>query len=137
MSSTFLVGGAVWLRVTVVNHGEVPERIESHQELVDFLGVEITGRAPTNCATPEFDAVDPKYVLPPYDYPIGIKAEGGKLTIEVSVQWACENGDGPTPVAGVPDFDVGFHLNPSAIGVPDEEPANDDFGPIVTDIIEK
>lgn len=125
------------LRVTVVNNGEVPERIDNHTELVAFLGVEITPVGPASCLTPEFDAVDPKYVLPPYSYPIGIKAEGGKLTIEVSVEWECDNGDLPAPVAGVPDFETSMHLNPLAIGVPDEDPANDDFGPIVTDIIEK
>ena len=146
------------IKVNLVNNGEVSERIESHQELKDFLGVEIAGQPPANCATPDFDPVDPKYVLPPYSYPIGIKASGGKLSIEVSVQWTCNNGPGdPVPVSGEIDFDTTLHLNPAAIGVPELDepefsynnncpraPLGDDpgcgpkgGGDIVTDIIEK
>jgi hypothetical protein len=70
-------------------------------------------------APPAFDAVDPKYVSPPYSYPIGIKAGGGKLAIDVNVQWTCDNAPAdPNPVAGAPDFDTVIHLNPGAIGIP-------------------
>ena len=140
------------IRVNIVNTGEVNERIDSHQELNDFLGLEIlpTG-APSNCAPPTFDAVDPKYVSPPYSYPIGIKAGGGKLAIDVAVDWSCANGPSdPNPVAGVPDFETQIHLNPAAIGIPapmsdcprDATPTVPACGPkgggaFVTDIIEK
>ncbi len=147
------------VRVNIVNHGDVSERIDSHQELNAFLGLEIVGVPPANCAPPAFDAVDPKYVSPPYSYPIGIKNNGGKLAIDIEVQWTCQNGPGdPAPVAGVPDFETRFHLDPTAIGVPEpvggaeaydnecpRAPLGDDPGcgpkgggdAFVTDIIEK
>jgi len=140
------------IRVNILNTGAVNERIDSHQELEAFLGLEIlpTG-APANCAAPTFDVIDPKYVSPPYSYPIGIKAGDGKLAVDVAVNWACANGPGdPNPVAGVPDFDTSIHLNPEAIGIPAPvsecpRPAVGDDpgcgpkgnGPFVTDIIEK
>ena len=137
------------IRITVVNNGEVSERIDSHQELMNFLGVTITPTGSSSCTnTLSFDAIDPKYVSPPYSYPIGIKDSGGKLVIDVSVQWTCS-----PSAAGMPDFETTVHLNPLAIGVVDTHPENDvcfrppsgtdpgcgakKGGPIVTDVIQK
>jgi glucose/arabinose dehydrogenase len=143
------------IRLTLLNFGEVAERIDSHDDLMRLLGMQITPIGPASCAPLDFDVIDPKYVSPPYSYPIGMRPKNGKLTLEVSVEWTCDNGANPAPVAGEFDFDTQIHLDPAAIGVPElpAAEANNDCprpavgndpgcggkggGPIVTDVIEK
>jgi hypothetical protein len=99
------------IQVTLVNRGEVAERIKSHAELEALLGLQIT--SPTGCAVPTVTVVDPKYALPPYPYIIGIAPNGGRLSIDVSVQWACASpGD-----VGANNFETSVSLDLEAIGV--------------------
>ena len=143
------------IQVTLVNRGEVAERIQSHAELEALLGFQIT--SPTGCAIPSVTVVDPKYALPPYPYIIGIAPNGGRLSLDVNVQWACVSpGD-----VGANNFETTVSIDMETIGVaeipeekadnvcprpPDPDPEADDpgcgaklpdktlGGPIVTDI---
>ena len=144
-----------------MNHGEVAERIESHAELEDLLGVQIT--SPAGCATPDVDVVDPKYVLPALqllDRHRRERRSGARGRRRAcSAAWAS-----PATSARI-DFETSVALEPGsdrrrraaprtqANNVcprpPDPDPEADDpgcgaklpdktlGGPIVTDIIEK
>jgi glucose/arabinose dehydrogenase len=118
------------VKVTLLNRGEVPERIFAEEldddttpdtneaidslrsSLENLLGLTI---APTGgCAAlgpPR--VVVPKYALPPHSPAVGIAANGGKLTIEVQVDWTCE---APSP-RGEPDFATSVDLDMRAIGI--------------------
>jgi hypothetical protein len=99
------------IRVTLVNLGEVAERIESRDELTNLLGLEIS--SPTGCAAPIATVVDPKYALPPYPYLIGIAPNGGRLSLSVDVAWTCES---PFD-AGADNFETRLAVDLEAIGV--------------------
>ena len=99
------------VQVTLVNQGEVAERIGSREELENLVGFQLS--SPTGCAIPTAAIVDPKYALPPYPYQIGIAPNGGRLTLDVSVAWAC---DSPFD-AGANNFEASVTIDLEAIGV--------------------
>jgi glucose/arabinose dehydrogenase len=99
------------VQVTLVNQGEVAERIGSREELENLIGFQLS--SPTGCAIPTATIVDPKYALPPYPYQIGIAPNGGQLSLDVSVAWAC---DSPFD-AGANNFEASVTIDLEAIGV--------------------
>lgn len=109
------------IRVTLVNRGQVAERIQSREELTNLLGLQIT--SPSGCAMPAATVVDPKYALPPYPYLIGIAPNGGRRAIDVMVEWTCE----PPFDAGADNFETSVTIDLEAIGVlelPDDKADN-------------
>jgi hypothetical protein len=163
------------IQVTLVNQGDVPERIiaergddsatpdvdeavESRREnLAALIELELT--SDTGCATPVTRVVVPKYALPPNTPAIGIAANGGRLTLDVEVDWTCA---APSP-KGVADFAASASVDMQTLGIiesadlqtdnvcprpPDPDPAAEDRGcgaktetglggPIVTDVTRK
>lgn len=107
------------VQVTLVNQGEVAERIGSREELSNLIGFQLS--SPTGCAIPTFSIPDPKYASPPYPYQIGIAPNGGRLSLDVNVEWACES---PFD-AGANNFEVSVTIDLEAIGVI-ELPADQD-----------
>jgi hypothetical protein len=87
---------------------------------VSLLGLEISGLPPANCAAPTATLIDPKFVLPPFPYIIGLKPKG-KLKLSIDVEWECAS---PSP-QGTFDFETRFDLNGAVIGIFDENPDND------------
>jgi glucose/arabinose dehydrogenase len=121
------------IQVTLLNRSEVPERfaaersddestpdvdeaVESLRDVLEnVLGLEVTPLT-AGCAVPEGEdvrVVVPKYAQPPHSPVLGAGANGGKITIEVQVDWAC---DTPTP-RGEPDFEVSVNLDMTALGI--------------------
>jgi glucose/arabinose dehydrogenase len=163
------------IQVTLLNQGEVAERIlastvddpetpgvdeavESlRANLEALLDVEIS--SDTGCAAPAMRIVVPKYALPPNTPAIGIAPNGGRLTLDVEVDWTCA---APSP-KGTPDFATSASVDMQVLGIleaderlpdnvcprpPDPDPEAEDpgcgaktptglGGPIVTDVTRK
>lgn len=107
------------VRVTIVNQGEVIERILSRVELEALLTVTVNPVAGSLCTALPAEVETPWYAKPPYEFAIGIKPRG-KLTLDVAVTWTCET---QTPV-GQADFETSAVIDSLAIGSADDDLAN-------------
>jgi hypothetical protein len=96
---------------------DVDEAVESLRDVLEnLIGLEITPLT-AGCAAPATRVVVPKYAMPPHSPALGAGANGGKLVVDVEVDWACDMPTGK----GEADFAVSAEVDMTALGVRESE----------------
>lgn len=91
----------------------VDEAVESLRNVLEnLIGLEITPLT-AGCAVPVTRVVVPKFAQPPHSPALGAGANGGRLTVEVEVDWTCDTPTGK----GEPDFSVSANVDMLALGI--------------------